>query len=54
MNIMAEENAMAEVMNLLEVEPAALLCLRLDPTFLLFARILRFWFHPADAKNQSA
>ena len=38
---MAEENVMAEVMNLLEAEPAQL-CLRLDPTFLLFARSLRF------------
>ena len=56
---MAEENdaVMAEVMNLLEAEPAALplpasCCL--DPTFLLFASSLRFWFLPANAKKQSA
>ena len=51
MNIMAEE--IDEVMNLLEVEPAAA-CQHLDPTFLLFARSLRFWFLLANAKTQSA
>ena len=54
MNIMADENVvMAEVMNLLEAEPGAA-CLRLGPTFPLFASSLLFWCHPAGAKNQSA
>ena len=65
---MAEENnaVMAEVMNLLEDEPAAALPaptifinshLRQGPdipTFLHFASSLRFWFQTANAKNQSA
>ena len=61
MNIMGEENdaVMAEVMNLLEAEPAPVpqLCLQLwqlGPTFLLFASSLRFWFLPANAKKRSA
>ena len=58
MNIMAEENdaAMAEVMKLLEAEPApAALPAALPPlTFLNFASSLRFWFLPANAKKQSA
>ena len=54
MNIMAEENdaAMAEVMKLLESEPAPAALPQL--TFLNFASSLRFWFLPANAKKQSA
>ena len=58
MNIMAEENdaAMAEVMKLLEAEPApaALPAAWPQLTFLIFASSLRFWFLPANAKKQSA
>ena len=51
---MAEENdaVMAEVMNLLESEPASLPAA--GPDILLFASSLRFWFERENAKKQSA
>ena len=56
MNIMAEGNnaVMAEVINLLEVEPASSPARLLAATFLLFVSSLLFWFLPANARKQSA